>query len=54
VSCWNRSDAEFEVLPGARIAQLVFLPVIRARWERVADFEASERGGGGFGHTGHS
>lgn len=54
VSCWNRSDASFEVEPGARIAQLVFLPVIKARWERVEDFESSDRGGGGFGHTGHA
>ena len=54
VSCWNRSDAPFEVEPGARIAQLVFLPVIKARWERVEDFESSDRGGGGFGHTGHA
>ncbi|HET6591298.1 MAG TPA: dUTP diphosphatase [Xanthomonadales bacterium] len=54
VSCWNRSDAPFEVEPGARIAQLVFLPVVKARWERVEDFASSDRGGGGFGHTGHA
>jgi deoxyuridine 5'-triphosphate nucleotidohydrolase len=54
VSCWNRSDAAFEIEPGARIAQLVFLPVVRARWERVAEFETSDRAGGGFGHTGHA
>jgi dUTP pyrophosphatase len=54
VSCWNRSASPFEIEPGARIAQLVFLPIVRARWERVADFEASERAGGGFGHTGHA
>lgn len=54
VSCWNRSDSPFEVEPGARIAQLVFLPVVKARWERVEDFESSDRGGGGFGHTGHA
>lgn len=53
VSCWNRSVQPFRVEPGARIAQLVFLPVVRAQWERVDDFEASDRGGGGFGHTGH-
>ena len=53
VSCWNRSREPFTVEPGARIAQLVFLPVVQARWERVADFETSDRGGGGFGHTGH-
>jgi dUTP pyrophosphatase len=54
VSCWNRSNADFTVEPGARIAQLVFLPVVKARWERVADFESTDRGGGGFGHTGHA
>ena len=54
VSCWNRSDTAFEIEPGARIAQLVFLPVVRARWEWVAEFETSDRAGGGFGHTGHA
>ena len=54
VSCWNRSDLPFEIEPGARIAQLVFLPIVRARWERVVDFETSDRAGGGFGHTGHA
>jgi deoxyuridine 5'-triphosphate nucleotidohydrolase len=54
VSCWNRSDAPFVVEPGARIAQLVFLPIIKARWERVEQFEESDRAGGGFGHTGHA
>jgi dUTP pyrophosphatase len=54
VSCWNRSDTDFTVEPGSRIAQLVFLPVVQARWERVEEFETSERGGGGFGHTGHA
>ena len=53
VSCWNRSSDEFEIEPGARIAQLVFLPVIQAHWRRVDEFETSDRGGGGFGHTGH-
>jgi dUTP pyrophosphatase len=53
VSCWNRSGSEFVVEPGARIAQMVFLPVVQARWELVKDFESSDRGGGGFGHTGH-
>ncbi len=52
VSCWNRSDTPFEVEPGARIAQLVFVPVVQAAWEVVDDFEATARGAGGFGHTG--
>ncbi len=54
VSCWNRSDSSFKVDPGARIAQLVFLPVVKAQWQRVEEFEISRRGGGGFGHTGHA
>jgi dUTP pyrophosphatase len=53
VSCWNRSDRAFVVEPGMRIAQLVFVPVVQAQWERVESFEASERAAGGFGHTGH-
>ena len=52
VSCWNRSDSDFVVEPGARIAQMVFLPVVQARWERVEEFDSSERGAGAFGHTG--
>jgi dUTP pyrophosphatase len=54
VSCWNRSEAPFEIEPGARIAQLVFLPVVQTGWEVVEDFDSSDRGGGGFGHTGHA
>lgn len=53
ISCWNRSDRPFRIEPGARIAQLVFVPVVQVQWQRVDEFEASERGGGGFGHTGH-
>ena len=52
VSCWNRSETEFEIEPAARIAQLVFVPVIKAQWELVEEFDASDRGEGGFGHTG--
>lgn len=54
VSCWNRSDRDFSIEPGARIAQLVFLPVVKAAWELVEDFASSDRGAGGFGHTGRS
>jgi dUTP pyrophosphatase len=54
VSCWNRSDRDFQIEPGARIAQMVFLPVVQADWELVEDFETSDRGAGGFGHTGRS
>lgn len=52
VSCWNRGDATFRIEIGERIAQLVFVPVIRPRLQEVADFTPSERGDGGFGHTG--
>lgn len=52
VSCWNRGHAEFTVQPLERIAQLVIVPVVQARFERVASFEESGRGEGGFGSTG--
>jgi dUTP pyrophosphatase len=52
VSCWNRGAQEFTVEPGARLAQMVFLPVVQVNFEVVAEFTASERGAGGFGHTG--
>ena len=54
VSCWNRSGRDFQIEPGARIAQLVFLPVVQADWKLVEDFDTSDRGVGGFGHTGSS
>jgi dUTP pyrophosphatase len=52
VSCWNRGQSAFTVEPGERIAQLVFVPVLRAEFDLVTDFAASHRGEGGFGHTG--
>lgn len=52
VSCWNRGKKTFVVEPGERIAQMVIVPVVRAEFEIVEDFDASERGAGGFGHTG--
>jgi dUTP pyrophosphatase len=52
VSCWNRGEKTFLVEPGERIAQMVIVPVVRAEFEIVEDFDASERGVGGFGHTG--
>jgi deoxyuridine 5'-triphosphate nucleotidohydrolase len=52
VSCWNRSAVAFVIEPGARIAQLVFLPVVKAQWKLVSEFDVSDRGEGGFGHTG--
>ena len=54
VSCWNRSDAAFTVQPGERIAQLLVVPVVQVELQVVDDFAASQRGEGGFGHTGRS
>ena len=53
VSCWNRGKDVFNIEPGDRIAQLVFLPVVRVDWEQVEDFVSTDRGTGGFGHSGH-
>ncbi|MGB5475013.1 MAG: dUTP diphosphatase [Gammaproteobacteria bacterium] len=52
VSCWNRGSEPFTVVPGERIAQLVIVPVVHADFEVVEEFVASDRGDGGFGHTG--
>ena len=52
VSCWNRGDKTFTVNLGERIAQMVFVPVVQASFEIVDNFDESDRGEGGFGHTG--
>lgn len=52
VSCWNRSDTPFEIVVGERIAQMVMVPVVQVAFEQVEAFTSSERGTGGFGHTG--
>ena len=52
VSLWNRGQNHQVVQPGDRIAQLVLMPVVRASFRVVEQFETSERGAGGFGHTG--
>ena len=52
VSCWNRSDSAFTLQPLERIAQLVIVPVVQARWNVVDSFTPSRRGEGGFGSTG--
>jgi len=52
VSCWNRGGDRFCISVGERIAQLVLVPVLRARFQVVETFAHSERGVGGFGHTG--
>lgn len=52
VSVWNRGQDTFTIEIGERIAQLVFVPVVQAEFEVVEAFEATQRGEGGFGHTG--
>jgi dUTP pyrophosphatase len=52
VSCWNRGSVAFTVQPMERIAQMVIVPVVQARFRRVDSFEDSARGAGGFGSTG--
>ena len=52
VSCWNRGSAAYTVQPGERIAQLIVVPVVQVELQIVDSFVATNRGGGGFGHTG--
>ncbi|MCC4833500.1 dUTP diphosphatase [Shewanella sp. 1_MG-2023] len=52
VSCWNRSDKPFTLEIGDRLAQLVFVPVVQAQFTLVDEFDTSDRGEGGFGHSG--
>lgn len=52
VSCWNRGHEPFTLKPGERIAQLVVVPVVQVELEIVANFDATARGAGGFGHSG--
>ncbi|HOX88001.1 MAG TPA: dUTP diphosphatase [Burkholderiaceae bacterium] len=52
VSTWNRGASAFTIAPLERIAQLVIVPVVQARFELVDEFPASARGAGGFGSTG--
>lgn len=52
VSLWNRGSETFRIEVGDRIAQLVFVPVVQAKFNLVEDFHATERGEGGFGHSG--
>jgi deoxyuridine 5'-triphosphate nucleotidohydrolase len=53
VSTWNRGSAAFTIQPGDRIAQMVIVPVVQASFEVVEAFSTTERGGGGFGSSGH-
>lgn len=52
VSLWNRSSKAFKINVGDRIAQLVVIPIVQTRFKITEEFTASERGTGGFGHTG--
>jgi len=52
ISCWNRGSKGYEVQPGERIAQMVFVPVEQVRFDVVDQFDDSDRGHGGFGHSG--
>ena len=52
VSMWNRGSEAFTIEPGDRIAQLVFMPVVQADFTVVNSFDSTERGEGGFGHSG--
>lgn len=52
ISVWNRGQNTFRLEPGERLAQYVLVPVVQAEFEQVSEFVATERGAGGFGHTG--
>lgn len=52
VSCWNRGSEPFTMEIGDRLAQLVFVPVVQAEFKLVDEFDTSDRGEGGFGHSG--
>jgi len=52
VSCWNRGGLAFELKPMDRLAQLIFVPVLKAQFQLVDAFESSQRSVGGFGSTG--
>lgn len=52
ISCWNRSSTSYEVQPAERIAQMVFVSVEQVEFKVVEEFDASDRGFGGFGHSG--
>ncbi len=54
ISCWNRNVEHFTVNPGDRIAQLVFLPIVRAEFSIVDTFTQTQRGVGGFGSSGRN
>ena len=52
VSVWNRGQNTFTLNVSDRMAQLVFVPIVQAKFDIVESFDESERAEGGFGHTG--
>jgi len=54
ISCWNRGEKAYKINPGDRIAQMVFIPVEQVKFDVVDNFKESDRGEGGFGHSGKS
>lgn len=52
ISCWNRGERPFTVAVGERLAQLIIVPIVQARFATVDEFDTSRRGNGGFGHSG--
>lgn len=52
VSCWNRGSEPYTIEVGERIAQLVIIPVVRASFDVVSEFDSTARGTGGFGSSG--
>ena len=54
ISSWNRSNTAYEIQPGERIAQMIFVPVEQVQFDVVEEFDDSSRGEGGFGHSGRA
>lgn len=54
ISVWNRSREDFSIQPGDRLAQYIVVPIVQIETKVVSEFTESDRGEGGFGHTGRS
>lgn len=52
VPAWNRSEQDFQINPGDRIAQMIIVPVVQASFEIVDNFTETQRGTKGFGSSG--
>ncbi|WP_295165348.1 dUTP diphosphatase [uncultured Buchnera sp.] len=52
ISLWNRSKKEFYVCPYDRVAQIVFIPIIKPHFSLVKEFKKTSRSENGFGHSG--